>query len=657
MRWKSCSYGMCLTLWSVVTVLQTLTVLSRLQHGGPQVDTLRRPFLSFPGAVRRIRLPWCRRGRAFGYPLRRHSSDQFISGRIGTSNSISGSRAGYEEDSERSISWVRCHVCDFGWWIRSRHRTVRVSSPENGSPAVMLELIDTLRLSRDGRPPVTATEFTEIDIETTGLHPGHVVEIVTVRIRAGGTALEDFSTLVNPGCGISPGQTHIHQLTRDQLDGAPFLGDVLGNFLDLCRGSVVVAHNLRFGKRFLIEELGRLGVRMPVFPGVCTLSSSRLALRLSNYRLGTVAGAIGMGEYAAHTALADAYVCAQLVSSLVMTHGFRFDRQPRFMELPRFRRAPLLVPRLAVTPVAHAGWMSQLVDDVPTAAINVADGALEDAYLEMLTDALANQHISTNEAQALAALAADAGMSAEDVQSVHKGFVVAMCTVAEADGIITPSEERDLRQVADVLGVSETVTALRSGEHAFGPVARRVLVLGGTAEADALLAKILGSGIQLAKKLTASVSHLVVGSDISSTESRIARAREIGVAVLEFSTVSAVLGLSIEHPVPTGSLVNELAAVSPLLQQRECTVSRPPVLSPRPTGSIHAGQPAFSLSLYRRWIGRALMGLRLFGMFVTVTTLFGGVGVGLFLAVLGVSSLLGGWCLTEENLPVDAIGR
>jgi DNA polymerase-3 subunit epsilon len=509
----------------------------------------------------------------------------------------------------------------------------------------MPELVDMLRLSRHGRFSAKAAEYTAIDFETTGLHPGHIVEIAAVRIRANGTVLGELSTLVNPGRGIGPGPTHIHQITREQLDDAPSLGDVLGEFVDLCRGSVVVAHNLPFEKRFLAEELTRLGVRMPALPGVCTLSSSRHALRLPNYRLATVAGAIGIDEYAAHTALADAQVCAHLVSSLVMTHGLTFERQPRFLELPTFGRGPRTAPREEALPAAPTGWMAQLVDRLPTAAVVAAEEAVEDAYLEMLTDALADQHISAGESRALVALAADAGLSEEDVLRVHKGFVSAMRTVAEADGIVTAAEERDLRQVADALGVPEMLADLRLTDALSSPVARRVLVLGRTAEADELRAEVLAAGIQLAKKLTASVSHLAVGRDISTAEPRRARARELGAEVLDFPAARAVLGLV---PETAPATAEEQTIVIPMAVPEPVPL---PVVVLTPSSQFRIPPPAPTVNPAGLRAGRVLMGLGLLIMLGTVIALFGGsgVGAGVVLAVVGVGTLVGGWYLTSRR--------
>jgi DNA polymerase-3 subunit epsilon len=514
----------------------------------------------------------------------------------------------------------------------------------------MPELVESLRLLRGGHVSAGGQEFTAVDFETTGLNPGHLIEIAAVRVRADGTVLGELSTLINPGRGISPGPTHIHRITREQLDQAPSLGEVLGDFFDLCRGSILVAHNLPFEKRFLTEELARLGVRISALPGVCTLSASRQAFRLPNYRLATVAAAIGITEYAAHTALADAQVCARLVSSLVMTHKLGFDRQPAFPELPRFRHAARLAPRADALPAVAPGWMAQLAERIPTSAVAAAVDAVEEAYLEMLTDALADQHISEAEGRALAELAADAGLSDERVRGIHEGFVGAMRTVAEADGIVTSEEERDLQQVATALAVPHILGGLQRTAESTKPAAMRVLVLGAAAEADDLRAEVLATGIQLAKKLTASVTHVVTGADVPAHEPRLGRARELGAAVVELSEARHVLGL---RRADESTLV--LQAVTPPAVPEPRPVV-PVAAAPPPTPPVPVGTGAFSSGPAGFWAGRGVMGIGLILMASTILALFGGgpFGAGLFLGILGVGILLGGWYLTDLNSPAAA---
>jgi DNA polymerase-3 subunit epsilon len=503
----------------------------------------------------------------------------------------------------------------------------------------MAETVENLALTGDGRFAVGLTEFTAIDFETTGLHPGHVVEVAAVRVRADGTVLREFSTLVNPGPGVDPGPAHVHRITRRELDNAPYLGEVLGDFLDLCQGSVLVAHNLTFEARFLDGESGRLGARIPAMPGVCTLAAARRSLRLPNYRLATVAEAVGVGEYAAHTALADAYVCARIVTTLVNTHGLKFAARPVFPELPRFAPAARLAPRRVVVP-SGGTWMADFVDRIPEAAFG-GSGSLQDAYVELLGNALADRHLSDAETRALGAAASAAGMSDADLHRVHTGFVKAMRQLAESDGVVTAEEERDLRAVAAALRVPEALHGLRAGASSRG-VRRRVLVLGDGRAEDGMRAAVLDGGLQLAKKLTTSVTHLVVGSRVPSIEPRIARARELGAMVLGIAEAREVLGLvpqvaPMPAPIPVPIPVATPTAHGP----HHVDDRRPAVFAPPP----QVPAPHTSTSSAKLWSGRVLMGFGMLLMFITVLALFGGAGLaaGIFVGVLGVGGLLGGW--------------
>ncbi|HEV7978085.1 exonuclease domain-containing protein [Amycolatopsis sp.] len=490
----------------------------------------------------------------------------------------------------------------------------------------MADLFDTLTLSRDGQVSAASLEFTAIDFKTSGLYPGHIVELAAVRVRADGTVLRELSTLVRPSGEVDAGHIRMHHLTPDQIAAAPPLDEILGHFVELCRNSVIVAHNLPFEGRFLTEELARLGVRMPQLPGICMLASAKQALRLPNYRLATVAGALGIADFPAHLALADARVCARIAATLVTTHGFGLTSQPRFPKLPRLRDTGRPLPRPEAAPSGSTSWMAGLVDRMPAAGV----GALEDAYLEMLSDALSDRKISEQESHALALLAAKAGMSKDDVRRVHKGFVMALRAVAENDGIVTVDEESDVRRVADALGVPEVAHDLRATNAPARPASTRVLVLGHTAYADELRAAVLSSGIQLAKKLTASVTHLVVDHTVPANEPRLARARELGIPSLDIESAQVALGF-VEPP-----------DVVPFDEPTE--VFRPVAPVPPPAPLVPAARDA------RFWVSHGLMGVGLFLMFIAVIAQFGGSGFGaaLFMAILGLGSLLGGWYASHD---------
>ncbi|GAB2980479.1 3'-5' exonuclease [Amycolatopsis acidiphila] len=492
----------------------------------------------------------------------------------------------------------------------------------------------TLRLARDGRFPATATDFTALDFRTTGLRPGHVVELAAVRARADGTVLTEFATLVDPGRQVEPGPATLHRISRRDLDNAPEFGEVLGDLLDLCRGSVLVAHNLPFALEFLAAELARLNVRLPPLPVVGTLDAARQALHLPNAQLATVADALGIGEFPGHLALANARTVACVVSSLVTTHRLAFTDPPRLPQLPRFTSGGRVLTRPVEDP-AERSWLAELVERV-----RVGDGGdpLHEAYRELLKAAISDQYVSPDEAHELASLAAAAGIA---VRRTHLDFVTAMREVAADDGVITEVEAHDLTRVATALGVPEVARDLRTAERLRTPM--RVLVLGETRAADALRAAVLAAGIQLAKNLTASVSHLAIADDVPRQDPRLGRARERGIVVLDITTAWTVLGLLEPPPTPFSAPVSVRAATPP-------APTAPPAFAPTARLAPVAPPPRSPATPARQlWAARALMAAGLVVMLFSILALFGGAPFagGLVLAVFGVGALCAGWYLAD----------
>ncbi|MFI5583553.1 exonuclease domain-containing protein [Amycolatopsis sp. NPDC051758] len=457
-------------------------------------------------------------------------------------------------------------------------------------------MIESLSLLGAGGHSARGVDFTALDIRTTGLRPGHVVELAAVRIRPDGSIAGELSTLVDPGPGVSPGPAVVHGLTRGDLDGAPSFGAALGSLLNFCRGSVVVAHDLRFVTAFLDHEVSRIGARVPVLPGVGTSDAARTAVQLPNYRLATVAHAFGIPARPGQSALSGARTVAQLVSTLFGRHGFTFATPPVLPALPQFAVGPLR-PRPDV-PVAEPGWMAEAVE-------RVVAGRNTDAYLDLLAGVVADQHLSADEVSALAALAAEAGWPEDRVRTTHQRFVHALQEIAERDGVVTAEEARGLRHVATALGVTGV-----DPQPTAGGKPMRVLVLGTSVAADQLRARVLAEGVQLAKKLTASVTHLVADPSVPADEPRLARAAELGAAVLDVRAAPVALGF---EPPPLRA------------------VATTPDRSMRVLG------------------GRVLMGVGLLLMFLIVIGMFGGTPLagGIFIAALGVGALLGGWWITD----------
>jgi DNA polymerase-3 subunit epsilon len=164
--------------------------------------------------------------------------------------------------------------------------------------------------------------FTVFDTETTGLDPqtgARVLEIAVVRIDAFGNEIEAWSSLCNPGDGVELGATEIHGITADMLVGAPRFADIVGNFVETARGSILMAHNAPFDLGMMRNEFRLAGLAWPEQQVGDTLVAARkLIPGLRSYKLTALAEHLGIrfdGE--AHTALADTRVAARVATHLL----------------------------------------------------------------------------------------------------------------------------------------------------------------------------------------------------------------------------------------------------------------------------------------------------------------------------------------------------
>jgi len=176
-------------------------------------------------------------------------------------------------------------------------------------------LADFRRLDLD----LSAVPFVVVDLETTGARPGpgKITEIGAVRIE-GLQQVGTFETLVNPLRPIPHMIVQITGITPQMVRSAPRIEQVMPHFLDFTRDAVIVAHNAAFDLGFLNYELTRLRGSRLGEGAIDTVSLARYAAPgLTNYKLGTVAEAMGSPVVANHRALADAEATAHVFLTLV----------------------------------------------------------------------------------------------------------------------------------------------------------------------------------------------------------------------------------------------------------------------------------------------------------------------------------------------------
>ena len=178
---------------------------------------------------------------------------------------------------------------------------------------------DVKEIVTNGREQsLTDDDFVVFDIETTGFSKinDRIIEIGAVKI-SNGEVIDRFSTFVNPKIPIPYNITQLTSINDEMVVEAPFIEDVLLEFLEFCKDSVLVAHNASFDMGFIIQNAQKLGLSSK-FTYLDTVGLSRILLpNLSRYKLNSVAKALGVSLENHHRAVDDAEATAEIFEKLV----------------------------------------------------------------------------------------------------------------------------------------------------------------------------------------------------------------------------------------------------------------------------------------------------------------------------------------------------
>jgi DNA polymerase III subunit epsilon len=148
-----------------------------------------------------------------------------------------------------------------------------------------------------------------VDLETTGGNPAYhrITEIGIVLVQ-NGELLEEWSSLVNPQCPISPYIEAFTGISSEMVAAAPLFAGLAATVLEKLRGAVFIAHNARFDHSFLRSEFRRLGMAYSA-EALCTVKlSRRLFPEHVRHNLDVVIERHGLNCSARHRALGDARV-------------------------------------------------------------------------------------------------------------------------------------------------------------------------------------------------------------------------------------------------------------------------------------------------------------------------------------------------------------
>lgn len=157
------------------------------------------------------------------------------------------------------------------------------------------------------------SSFVVFDIETTGLNKqdDKITEIGAVKIK-NGEIIDRWSSFVNPERHIPEHISELTSITDDMVADAPKISEILPEFLEFSKGSVLVAQNARFDTGFIKIFCDRLGLEYN-FPCIDTLILARgLYPELSNHKLDTLTKHLNVILENHHRAVDDAKATADI---------------------------------------------------------------------------------------------------------------------------------------------------------------------------------------------------------------------------------------------------------------------------------------------------------------------------------------------------------
>ena len=192
--------------------------------------------------------------------------------------------------------------------------TIRIEGNETPSVGAMLGVFKAAQLIVSEGFTNAFTDFTAVDIETTGREAAtaQIVEIAAVRVR-GGRIVEEYSTLVKPRIPIEPGATATHGISEADVAGAPHFEDIWERLRAFCGKDVLVAHN---GNQFDFPIIRRMAADLSLEGGneLTTYDTLPLARELfeGSAKLEDLAKLMEIDKGQSHRALDDTRTLASV---------------------------------------------------------------------------------------------------------------------------------------------------------------------------------------------------------------------------------------------------------------------------------------------------------------------------------------------------------
>lgn len=148
---------------------------------------------------------------------------------------------------------------------------------------------DSKQIAYNVKDQTIDSSYVVFDIETTGLNKNvnHITEIGAVKVE-NGVITDKWSSFVNPGEPIPTNIVSLTGITDEMVADAPRIEEILPDFLEFCKGCVLVAHNAAFDIGFIKKAAGDCDIPFNFCYADTLMMSRCMHPELPNFKLDTL---------------------------------------------------------------------------------------------------------------------------------------------------------------------------------------------------------------------------------------------------------------------------------------------------------------------------------------------------------------------------------
>lgn len=151
------------------------------------------------------------------------------------------------------------------------------------------------------------TDYTVIDIETTGLSPdkNNIIELSAIKIR-NNKIIDTFTELINPNERINSYITNLTGITNSMVENADTLEHILPKYVNFIANDIVLGHNVKFDIRFISKNLEKLFNNRFKNESMDTMKlSRRYCTDITSHKLSNLANYFNIDSKGHHRGLKD----------------------------------------------------------------------------------------------------------------------------------------------------------------------------------------------------------------------------------------------------------------------------------------------------------------------------------------------------------------